>query len=306
MSHGKRDWPGNLASRFPQRATAWRLRTRTLALPWRPLLMGVVNVTPDSFSDGGEFLGHQAAIARALQLEAEGADLIDIGGESTRPYSQPVSAHEELDRVLPVFQALRGRLRVPLTIDTSKSLVAREALAAGAEAINDVTGLTGDADMVELVAASEAGVCAMHMQGTPATMQDQPIYADVAREVFEYLRSRRDELASRGVARERIALDPGIGFGKTHQHNLTLLAACHELHELGQPILVGHSRKGFIAKVLGDREAPRLFGTIGAALALAVQGVQIIRVHDVRPVREALLLFDAAGGIDGQPLHLDD
>jgi len=288
-----------LQARFPTRATRWRLRTRELALPRRPLLMGIVNVTPDSFSDGGRFYSPRAAIDQALQLEAEGADLIDLGGESTRPYAEIVSPEEELRRVLPVIEAVCAHVRVPVSIDTSKPAVARAALRVGAEIINDVSGLR-DPAMVAVAAESGAGVCAMHMLGTPQTMQDDPQYADVVREVALYLRERRDALAAAGIERARIALDPGIGFGKTHQHNLDLLAACGRLHELGCPLLVGHSRKGFIAKVLGDKEADRTQGTVGTALAVAAQGVQILRVHDVRAVREALLLFEASGGIDGR------
>jgi dihydropteroate synthase len=294
----------SLAFRFPGRATEWRLRTRTLTLTNRPLLMGIVNVTPDSFSDAGRFYDPQPAIDRALELAAEGADLLDIGGESTRPYATPVTAQEELRRVLPVLEEVCERVRIPVSIDTSKSQVAREALATGAEIINDVTGLQGDAEMLAVAREFEAGVCAMHMQGTPSTMQDAPRYDDVVTEIYEFLEQRRDALLLAGIARERICLDPGIGFGKTHQHNLTLMAHCWRFHELGCPLLVGHSRKGFIGKLLGDAARDRSFGTLGGALALAAQGVQIIRVHEVRPVREALLLFEACGGIDGQEARL--
>jgi len=265
----------------------------------RPLLMGIVNVTPDSFSDGGQFFSAERAVERALQLEAAGADLLDIGGESTRPYSEQVAAEEELRRVLPVVREVCARCRVPVSIDTSKAAVAQAAIEAGAELINDVTGLEGDAEMIELARSAGAGVCAMHMQGTPQTMQDNPAYEDVVQEIFGYLRARRDALLEAGIERDRICLDPGIGFGKTHQHNLTLLAACDRFHALQCPLLVGHSRKGFIAKVLGNRDADRTFGTLGVSLSLAAQGVQILRVHDVEPVRQALLLFEAAGGIDG-------
>ncbi len=262
--------------------------------------MGIVNVTPDSFSDGGDFLDHAAAISHALTLAAEGAEILDIGGESTRPYSSPVDAAVELRRVVPVIAALAERAAVPISIDTSKPAVARAARAAGAEIINDGTALSGDPRMIEVACASAAGVCAMHMSGTPQTMQDDPRYADVVREIFDYLRARRDVLVAAGIDASRIALDPGIGLGKTHQHNLTLLANCHRFHELGSPLVVGHSRKGFIGKVLGDKAAYRTAGTVGVALSLAAQGVQIIRVHDVKPVREALLLFEATGGIDGR------
>ncbi|MBX3413808.1 MAG: dihydropteroate synthase [Pirellulales bacterium] len=267
--------------------------------------MGILNVTPDSFSDGGRSFATEAAIERGLQLARDGADLIDIGGESTRPYSDPVAADEELRRVLPVVAALAQRVSVPLSIDTSKASVAQAALSAGAEIINDVTGLAGDADMLRVARDSGAGVCAMHMLGTPQTMQDDPRYDDVVREVGSYLRQRREALFEAGIERERIALDPGIGFGKSHQHNLDLLAACGHFHELGCPLLVGHSRKGFIAKLIGDKEADRTPGTIGVALSLALSGVQIVRVHDAAAVRQALLLFEATGGFDGQATRIE-
>jgi len=293
-----------LAERFPHRATAWKLRTKTLNFGNRPLLMGIVNVTPDSFSDGGQFFDAEAAIAHGLRLAEQGADILDVGGESTRPYSTPVAAEEELQRTISVVEALCRGCDVPISIDTSKAAVAKAALDAGAEIINDVTGLEGDARMINLARESRAGICAMHMQGTPQTMQDAPRYEDVVGEIYLYLQQRRDTLLQAGIDRQRICLDPGIGFGKTHQHNLTLLAQCWRFHELGAPLLVGHSRKGFIAKVLGDQEADRTAGTLGVALSLAQQGAQIIRVHDVQPVREALLLFEATGGIDGRAMQL--
>ncbi len=283
------------------RARHWQLRTRRLALAEAPLLMGIVNVTPDSFSDGAHYRAPEAAVARALELVEAGADLIDIGGESTRPYATPVDTAEELRRVLPVVERLCAATPLPISIDTSKSAVARAALAAGAEVINDVTGLTGDPQMVHLAAATGAAVCAMHMQGTPRTMQDAPRYGDVVSEVMAYLELRRSALVQAGIAPERIALDPGIGFGKTHRHNLELMAHCWQLHRLGCPVLVGHSRKGFLAKVSDDRSAERTASTIGGALALAAQGVQIIRVHDVAAVRQALQVFVACGGVDGKP-----
>jgi len=265
--------------------------------------MGVLNVTPDSFSDGGNFLDTGAAFARGQELERQGADILDIGGQSTRPNATEVAVDEELRRVMPVLEKLAGQLRIPISIDTFHATVAREAVAAGAEIINDVTALA-QPDMRDVASETGAGVCAMHMQGSPQTMQDKPTYEDVGGEVYQYLRARRDALEAAGISRDKIALDPGIGFGKTHQHNLTLLAACHRLHELGCPVLVGHSRKGFIGKVLGNKEADRTAGGIGIALALASQGVQILRTHDVGPVREALLLYEACGGIDGGIIEL--
>jgi dihydropteroate synthase len=262
--------------------------------------MGIVNVTPDSFSDGGRYLSAQEAIDQGMRLEDEGADLLDIGGESTRPYAAPVASNEELRRVLPVVEGLAARVKVPLSIDTSKAVVAAAALAAGAEIINDVTGLMGDSGMLPLALETGAGVCAMHMQGTPQTMQDNPTYDDVVADIHRWLAERRDALLAAGLDPARLCLDPGVGFGKTHQHNLTLAAHVGAFHDLGHPLLVGHSRKGFIGKVLGNKETERVYGSIGVALALAAQRVQVLRMHDVRPVREALLLFAAVGGIDGQ------
>jgi dihydropteroate synthase len=203
-----------------------------------------------------------------------------------------------------VVSALAEQVGVPISIDTSKAQVARAAIAAGAEIVNDVTALAGDTDMLAVALESRAGICAMHMQGTPQNMQDNPQYDDVVEDIFLFLRQTRDRLVAAGVERERICLDPGIGFGKTHQHNLSLMAHCVRLHELACPILVGHSRKGFLAKILGNSEVDRTSATVGAALSLAAQGIQIVRVHDVRPVKEALLAFSATGGIDGLPLVL--
>ena len=265
--------------------------------------MGIVNVTPDSFSDGGSFLEANRAIEHGLTLVDQGADILDVGGESTRPYSSPIDVKEELRRVMPVVTDLCARVTVPVSIDTSKSEVARQAIAAGCEIINDVSGLTRDPEMVAVAAQTQAGVCAMHMQGSPQNMQDDPRYDDVVRDVADYLGKRRESLIANGIEPERICLDPGIGFGKTHAHNLTLMANCHRLHSLGSPLLVGHSRKGFVGKVLGDPEADRTAGTIGAALSLAAQGVQVIRVHDVAPVRQALLLFEASGGLNRNGTH---
>ncbi len=276
----------------------WQLRT--VALRWNelPLVMGIVNVTPNSFSDGGRFLDAAQALAHARELVRQGADILDVGGESTRPYASPVDAGEELRRVLPVVEELCRHVAVPVSIDTSKAVVARAAIACGAEIINDVTGLEGDPDMLPLARESRAGVCVMHMQGTPATMQDNPTYGDVVAEILEYLRDRRDRLVEAGIAASRICLDPGIGFGKTHAHNLDLLRHCDRFLSLGCPLLVGPSRKGFIAHVLGDKQLDRTAGTIGVALSLAAQGVSVLRVHDVGPVKQALRLFAASGGLD--------
>ena len=282
----------------------WTLRTETLRFGSLPLLMGIVNVTPDSFSDGGRYLEPAAAIALGLRLAADGADILDVGGESTRPGAAPVDAQEELRRVIPVIAGLCQRAAIPVSVDTSKAVVAREAIAAGAQVINDVTALRGDPKMLEVVVQSHAGVCAMHMQGTPRTMQASPTYASVVREVIAFLRERRDVLTGAGIAQDRIALDPGIGFGKTVQHNLALLSNAWQLHELGCPVLVGPSRKSFIRKILsepgrvGPEEVNLTAGTIGVALALARQRVHVLRVHDVAPVRQALILFEESGGLE--------
>ncbi|MEI8229445.1 MAG: dihydropteroate synthase [Planctomycetota bacterium] len=283
--------------------THWQLRTRSLALPQpggalrRPLVMGIVNVTPDSFSDGGRHAGVEAAVAHGLQLVADGADILDVGGESTRPYSAPVPLDEELRRVSAVVRQLAERSGVPVSIDTSKAAVAIEAIAGGAEIINDVTGLAGDPDMLRVAVTSGTGVCAMHMQGTPQTMQVEPRYDDVVADIHRYLAARRDALLAAGIPLEKICLDPGIGFGKTHAHNRELMAQAGRFLDLGVPILVGHSRKGFIGKALEaalGRSATRDeldAGTAGAACGLAGQGIQIVRVHAVGLVRAALELF---------------
>ncbi len=259
----------------------WQLPQMSLRTDLGPLWMGIVNVTPDSFSDGGQFFDAQRAVAQALQLVAEGAAILDIGGESTRPFSQPVTATEELARVVPVIESLVRQTAVPISIDTSKAEVARAALDAGAQIINDVTGLEGDPQMIDVARQFQAAVCAMHMQGTPQTMQVSPSYNDVVAEIYTYLEQRQAWLLEHGIEANRICLDPGIGFGKTHAHNVELLRQVTRFHALGCPILVGHSRKGFIGSVLGDKEVERDSGTLGVSLHLALAGIQIIRVHNV-------------------------
>ena len=271
-----------------RRATRWQLRTTVLEFERRPTIMGIVNVTPDSFSDGGHFQEPGAAIDRALQLAADGADILDIGGESTRPYSEPVPESEELKRVIPVIKGLASQTRTPISIDTSKATVARAAVDAGAEIINDVTGLEGDPQMVAVARQTGAAVCVMHMQGNPQTMQESPRYNDVVAEILVYLRSRREFLIESGIASERICLDPGIGFGKTHEHNLQLIQDCGQFLQLGCPVLVGHSRKGFIGKIIGDSNINRDIGTLAISMRLAQAGIQIIRVHNVAITAQAL------------------
>jgi dihydropteroate synthase len=300
---------------FAPPADHWTLRSRTVEFGRLPRLMGIINVTPDSFSDGGQFVDSKTAVEHGLRLAAEGADILDVGGESTRPGSLPINADEELRRVMPVVEELCSKSKVPISIDTSKASVARRAIDAGAEIINDVTALSGDPAMTRLAAETGCGVCVMHSRGTPRTMQDNPFYADVVAEVLDYLRTRRDALLAAGIEQDRIALDPGIGFGKTTEHNLQLLANARRFHELGCPVLVGHSRKRFLAKVIQQRcwggsctatpgmavqlpsqRSDPTAGTIGVALSLARQGVQVLRIHDVAAMHEALVLFEAAGG----------
>lgn len=276
------------------RTFTWKLTDRTLTIGRKPLLMGIVNVTPDSFSDGGQFFASEKAIQHGLELVAAGADILDIGGESTRPNATSVTLQEELQRVIPVIAALAKQTQVPLSIDTSKAEVARQALAAGAHIINDVTGLDGDPGMVEVAKSSGAGVVVMHMQGTPQTMQLDPQYQDVVAEVKLYLQQRLDTLIHQGISPECISLDPGIGFGKRQQHNLDLLAGLGSYLELGRPLCLGVSRKGFINRVLNRRGPVEQgdAGTVGVLLyALSKGTLQIARVHNVQAVHDAVRLF---------------
>lgn len=289
-----------LKGQLNETCNTWRLRTKTLTFGRTPAIMGIVNVTPDSFSDGGKFFDAAKAVEHGLKLADEGAAILDIGGESTRPYSEPVDAEEERNRVVEVIRELAKQTKIPISIDTSKATVARAAIDAGAEIINDVTGLEGDPAMLSLAVETGVGVCAMHMQGTPQTMQDNPSYGDVVSEIFEYLQQRKTALLDDGIELEKICLDPGIGFGKTHAHNLELVAAAERFHQLECPILVGHSRKGFIGKAIGDKTADRTAGTVAASLQLAQKAIQILRVHDVAETKSALAVFDAVGGIDGR------
>lgn len=274
----------------PQRGV-WQFAGKPFTFGPLPKLMGIVNVTPDSFSDGGRFVDVDRAVEHALQLVEQGADILDVGGESTRPGATPVDADEELRRVIPVIERLSTRTKAAISIDTMKAEIAREALAAGATIINDVSGLEFDPAMIDVATDSDCGVIVMHMQGTPQTMQIDPVYEDVVAEVHDYLAGRLDLLSSAGIAAERVVLDPGIGFGKTAEHNLQLLSHIAALHQLGRPVLIGHSRKRFLKKLLGREVEERLSGTIGVSIALAEQGVEILRVHEPQPVRDALLAW---------------
>ncbi|GBF58564.1 dihydropteroate synthase [Candidatus Phycosocius bacilliformis] len=254
-----------------------------------PLIMGVINTTPDSFSDGGQFIDPAAAIAHAHALVAAGADLLDLGGESTRPGAEPVGADEEIDRVLPVLQALAKDCPIPISIDTRKPEVARAAIAAGASCWNDVSALGFSPDSLTVAAALDVPVVLMHAQGEPKTMQVQPSYRDVTSEVLNFLVSRLSQAVQAGIKLEHIILDPGIGFGKTLSHNLTLMRDLPRLVALGRPVLVGTSRKRFI-EALDPGAAPdnRLGGSLAAALFAARQGAAVLRVHDVAETRQAL------------------
>ena len=260
----------------------------------RPLVMGIVNVTPDSFSDGGEHADTAAALAHCVQLLADGADILDIGGESTRPGSLPVSVDEELARVLPVLEGALA-MGVPLSVDTVKAEVMRRALALGADIVNDVNALRG-AGAAEVVAAHpNCGVCLMHKRGDPATMQQSPAYDDVVAEVAAFLRERMQALRSRGIDAERITLDPGIGFGKSVAHNTELLRRQRELLVLGRPLLLGWSRKSTLGAITGRDAHHRLAASVAAALAAVLHGASVVRVHDVAATVDALKVWRAAG-----------
>ena len=272
----------------------WHLRDRVLNLDERPLVMGIVNVTPDSFSDGGRHSTTAAAVAHGLELVRQGADLLDVGGESTRPGADPVSRDEELRRVVPVIRELAASQGVTLSVDTSKADVAREALEAGAHVVNDVTALLGDANMAAVVRSFRAGVILMHMQGTPRTMQQNPSYQDVVREVAQFLEARLQALTADGIAAAQIVLDPGIGFGKTGEHNRQLLAHLEQLGRLGRPICLGVSRKGFLGKITGRSLEKRLSASLAAVcFALGRRSAQILRVHDVSETRDAVEVYRA-------------
>jgi dihydropteroate synthase len=260
----------------------------------RPYIVGILNVTPDSFSDGGRFLDPQRAVVQGLRMSAEGADLIDIGGESTRPGAAQISEQEELDRVIPVVEKLRREVDLPLSIDTSKSVVAREAVSAGADFVNDVSGLAFDAGMAGVVADARAGLIVMHSRGRPEVMQQETHYDDLFAEVVASLSKSIAVAESAGVARDRIAIDPGVGFGKDVAGNLELLRRTADLVALGHPVMLGTSRKSFIGRVLGkDNPAERLVGTLATVALGYAWGARLFRVHDVAAAREAAVMAHA-------------
>ncbi|MDW7761854.1 MAG: dihydropteroate synthase [Acidobacteriota bacterium] len=270
-----------------------RLSNGNLSFGGRALVMGILNVTPDSFSDGGIYLDKDKAVARGLDMAAEGADILDIGGESSRPGSLPVSAEVEIERVVPVIRALRREIDLPLSIDTTKAAVARAAFEAGAGIVNDISALRFDPDMAATAARFGAAVILMHMQGTPQTMQDAPHYEDVLGEVRGFLKDRIHAAVEAGLPEESLAVDPGIGFGKRLEDNLALIDGLDAFLDLGRPVCVGVSRKAFIGRILDLPASDRLEGTIAAAVLCADRGAHILRVHDVGAVRRALHVAEA-------------
>ena len=284
---------------FHRRQFQLRLPARALALGERTLLMGVLNVTPDSFSDGGLFLQADAAVAQAVAMERAGADILDVGGESTRPGSLGVSAETELARIVPVIAGLRGKIRIPISVDTSKSQVAEAAAEAGAEIVNDVTALRNDPRIAQVARRRKLALVLMHMRGTPRTMQRSPFARDVLRDVAKGLRHAVELARRAGVAKSQIVLDPGIGFGKSSEQNCELLARLPELARLDYPLLVGTSRKSFIGKVLEEGElrasagTDRIWGTAATVAASILQGAHIVRVHDVAEMAQVARVSDA-------------
>jgi len=266
---------------------------RTLSPDRAPLVMGILNVTPDSFSDGGRYVRSHEAVKHGRDLAVEGADLIDVGGESTRPGSDRVSAAEEKDRVLGVIGELAAELDVPVSIDTQKAEVAEAALDAGAEMINDVSALRTDPDIAALASERGVPVCLMHMQGRPRTMQMNPCYDDVVGDIIAWLRERIEFAERAGICGDKIIVDPGFGFGKTLQHNLELLRRLHEFHSLGRPILVGTSRKSMLGAILAVDLDDRLNGTLATVACAVMAGAHMVRVHDVRPAREVMAVCEA-------------
>jgi dihydropteroate synthase len=272
-----------------------------LDLGTRTCIMGILNVTPDSFSDGGRFHDYDAAVAQGIRLADQGAHILDIGGESTRPFSRPISTREEIDRVVPVIETLSKKISIPISIDTKKSEVARAALDAGAAMINDISAFEMDPDMVDVAARYQVPVILMHMKGTPETMQTDPVYDELMREISDYLAARAEHVIAGGVEKSRIILDPGIGFGKTVHHNLQLINCLETIVDLGFPVLMGPSRKSFIRNILG-KDAPKIpldtpeqieNGTLAAVGACLAHGAHIIRVHDVQRTVAFTRIFDA-------------
>ena len=274
------------------RPETWECAGRILSIAGRPLVMGILNVTPDSFSDGGMHADADSAVEHGRKMLRDGADIIDVGGESSRPGAEPVSAEEETRRIIPVIRALAAD-GATISVDTYKSRVAREAIAAGATIINDITAMTGDPQMAEVAAESKAGVVLMHMQGTPRTMQIAPAYTDVVEEVATWLEQRIKYAVERGIRAEAIALDPGIGFGKTVEHNLSLLAGLRRFAAIGRPVVIGVSRKSFLGRLTGQPVERRTAASVAAAVMAIANGADILRVHDVEETRDAVRVATA-------------
>ena len=282
----------------PRKQFHLKPRSGVLKLGERTLVMGVLNVTPDSFSDGGKFINVQRAVRHALAMQRDGADIIDIGAESTRPGAVEISAAEELRRLLPVLHALRGKLEIPISVDTQKSAVAEPALGAGAQIINDISGLRSDPALARVAAKHRAPLILMHMRGTPRTMQKGPFARDVTHDVISGLRKSISTARKYGVKRSQIVIDPGIGFGKSHSQNYHLLAKLPELAKLGYPMMVGTSRKGFLGATLAKNGKPapaeeRIFATAATVAASILNGAHIVRVHDVAEMKQVALTMDA-------------
>ncbi len=257
-------------------------------------IMGILNVTPDSFSDGGKFSNFETAIAQADDLIGAGADILDVGGESTRPFAEPVSTEEELRRVIPVIEAVRKKHSIPISIDTSKATVAREALKAGADIINDISALKKDPKMITVARQTDVPLIIMHMQGTPSDMQIKPVYSDVVQEIIDFFTERIDWITGNGIDRDRLIIDPGIGFGKTLQHNLSILKHLEKFSSLSLPLLLGHSRKRFLGDIAGiPAEQERDLATAIVAALCAAKNIAIVRVHNVAATRQALLVAEA-------------
>lgn len=274
----------------------WKCRDRVLLIAGRPLIMGILNVTPDSFSDGGRFVEIKAAVAHGLRLAEEGADIIDVGGESTRPGAADVEEEEELRRTAPVIAELARNTDAVISIDTRKSVVARRAIEAGAHIVNDVSALTHDPKMPTVIRECGAGAILTHISGAPRTMQNDPHYDDVVAEVSDYLRRRVRSLTEGGLNREALAVDPGIGFGKTLRHNVRLLADLGAIGNIGRPVVIGLSRKSFLGMITGRPVGERLAGSLAGLVFCALNGAHVLRVHDVKESRDAALVAAALGG----------
>ncbi len=282
-------------------AKIWRFGGRTLDFSRRPGIMGILNVTPDSFSDGGCYHSVGRAVERALEMEAQGADIIDVGGESTRPNAVPVGQQEELDRVIPVIEGLRGKLTIPVSVDTYKAAVAREAVAAGAEIVNDISAMTFDDGMAGVVSATDAGLVLMHSRGRPIDMQKNTAYGSLIGDITAFFHAVLEQAAFAGIVRERMVIDPGIGFGKSSTGNLEIVRRLAEFTTLGRPILVGPSRKSFIGTTLERETGERLYGTAAAVAVALVNGASLLRVHDVREMRDVADMTAALCGQSASP-----